>query len=82
MVSVEVNGLGEVLRVTVEPQLVEGGDREMIEDLLPAAINQALEKAKKLHAEAMGSTITGGMDMPGLSEAISQLTGSLGDEAK
>jgi DNA-binding YbaB/EbfC family protein len=74
MVEVEVNGLGEVLSVKIEPSLVENGDREMIEDLLPAAINQAVAKSKQLHVEAMKS-LTDGMDMPGLEEALSQITG-------
>ena len=75
LIEVEANGLGEVLRLRIDPQLVERKDREMIESLTPAAINQALEKAKKLHAEAMQS-LAGGMNIPGLDQAIAQLTGS------
>ena len=41
LVEVDVNGLGEVLAVRIDPSLVEKGDREMIEDLLPAAFNAA-----------------------------------------
>ncbi len=74
MVDVETNGLGEVLRVKIDPQLVANGDREMIEDLLPAAINQASMKAKQLHAEAMQS-MTEGLNVPGLNDALSQITG-------
>lgn len=74
MVQVEVNGLGETLRVTIDPALVEKGEREMIEDLLPAAINEAQQKAKALHAEAMQS-LTSDMDVPGLNEAIAKMTG-------
>lgn len=73
MVEVEVNGLGEVLAVRIEPTLVERGEREMIEDLLPAAMNQAVAKSKQLHMDAMKS-LTEGLDVPGLSEAISQIT--------
>ena len=36
LITVEVNGLGEVLQVQIDPSLIEKGDREMIEDLLPA----------------------------------------------
>lgn len=75
MVTVEVNGLGDVLKVSIEPQLVEKGDREMIEDLIPAAVNQASAKAKQLHVQAMQS-LTNGLDVPGLNEAISQMTGA------
>jgi hypothetical protein len=44
----------------------------MIEDLLPAAFNAAQQKARQLHAEAMRS-VTGGLSLPGLEDAISQL---------
>ncbi len=74
MVEVEVNGLGEVLRVKIDQSLVDQGDREMIEDLLPAAVNQAVVKSKQLHADAMRS-MTEDMNVPGLGEAISQITG-------
>jgi DNA-binding YbaB/EbfC family protein len=74
MVEVQVNGLGEVLRVKIDPLLVERGEREMIEDLIPAAVNQAVVKARQLHMDAMKS-ITEGFDMPGLNDALAQLTG-------
>jgi DNA-binding YbaB/EbfC family protein len=74
MVTVEVNGIGEVLSCRIDPSLVSQGDREMIEDLLPGAINQALGKAKQLHAEAVKS-MAQGLEMPGLNEMLSQLGG-------
>ena len=77
MVEVEVNGLGEVLRVKIDPALVQQGEREMIEDLLPAAVNQAVAKAKQLHVAAMKS-LTDEMELPGLSDALAQLTGNGG----
>lgn len=70
MVQVEVNGLGEMLRLSIDPALT---DREMLEDLVPAAVNQALAKAKQLHVEAMQS-LTADLDMPGLNEALAQMT--------
>jgi DNA-binding YbaB/EbfC family protein len=74
MVVVEVNGLSEVVRVTIDPTLVTRGETEMIEDLTAAAVNQALQKAKELHVAAMQS-LTEGMDVPGLEDALSQITG-------
>lgn len=74
MVEVEANGLGEILRVTIEQDLVDKGEREMIESLLPAAINQAVSKAKQLHVDLM----TDGIELPGLDQALAQLT--LGDD--
>lgn len=80
MVEVEVNGLGEILRVKIDPLLVEKGEREMIEDLLPGAINQAVTKARQLHLEAM-SSLTEGLPMPALSEIMAKMTGSRPDDA-
>jgi DNA-binding YbaB/EbfC family protein len=74
LVEVDVNGLGEALAVRIDPSLVAKGDREMIEDLLPAAFNAAQQKAKQLHKEALES-LTGGMQIPGLQEALAQLSG-------
>jgi DNA-binding YbaB/EbfC family protein len=74
LVEVDVNGLGEALAVRIDPTLIEKSDREMIEDLLPVAFNAAQQKAKGLHAEAMQS-LTGGIPLPGLQDALSQLTG-------
>ena len=74
MVEIEVNGLGEVLNCRIDPQLYEQKDHELMEDLIAAAVNQALVKSKQLHAEAMKS-LTGGMELPGLGEAMAKLTG-------
>jgi DNA-binding YbaB/EbfC family protein len=72
LIEVEVNGLGEVLRVRIDPKLVEQQDREMIEDLLPAATNQAIAKSRQLHADAV-KNMTSGMDIPGLGEALENI---------
>ena len=64
-VEVEVNGLGEVLAVRIDRALVEKQDCELIEDLLPAAINAAQQKAKGLQAEKM-QALTGGIQIPGI----------------
>ena len=72
LVEVEANGVGQILRVTIDPGLIERRDREMLEDLLPAAINQALAKAKEAHAEAFRD-LTGGMNMPALDDLMGKL---------
>ena len=74
LVEVDVNGLAEVLAVRIDPSLVERGDREMIEDLLPAAFNAAHEKARLLHAEAVRA-IAGGLPLTGIEQALAQMTG-------
>lgn len=74
MIEVEASGAGEVLAVRIEPELFAKGDREMIEDLLPGAVNQALEKGRQLHAELM-KDMTGDLNLPGLSDALADFTG-------
>ena len=75
MVEVEMNGLGEMLRLTIDPKLIERGEREMIEDLIPAAVNQAQVEIKKAHGEAMRGA-TEGLGIPGIDDAISKMTGA------
>ena len=72
LVEVEANGLGAVLAVRIDPTLMEKQEHELLEDLLPAAFNSAQQKAKQLHAEQM-QELTGGLNLPGLSEALSQM---------
>jgi nucleoid-associated protein EbfC len=65
MVKAKVSGKLEVLKVTIDPQVVESKDREMIEDLVVAAVNGAIRKAQEMMAEEM-SKLTGGLKIPGL----------------
>jgi DNA-binding YbaB/EbfC family protein len=74
MVTVDMNGLGQMLRLTIEPELVEKNEREMLEDLVTGAVNDAIQKSKQLHVDEMKS-LTMGMDVPGLDDAIANLTG-------
>ena len=71
MVEVEVNGLGQVVRVTIEPSLLENNEREMIQDLLPAAFNEAASRAKQMHVDAM-KELTGGISLPGMDDLLDQ----------
>jgi DNA-binding YbaB/EbfC family protein len=75
MVEVELNGLLEVLRCKIDPQLIAQGDGEMIEDLVTSAVNQAIAKGRQLHADAM-KDLTGGIELPGVQEAIEKFTGN------
>ena len=65
MVTAVVNGKLEVVRIHIEPQVFAANDREMLEDLVVAAVNEAIRKAQQLMAEAM-SRVTGGLKIPGL----------------
>lgn len=78
MVTVELNGLSEAVSCHVDPSLIgEGGDRELLEDLLVAAINQAVTKARIMHAEAM-QDVTGGMNLnlPGMPNPLGLAPGA------
>ena len=75
MVEVELNGLIEVLRCHIDPQLFSQNDRELIEDLVVAAVNQAVIKGKQMHADALRD-LTGGLPLPGgFHEALAKFTG-------
>lgn len=65
MVTVVANGKQEILSVKIDPEVLSGNDKAMIEDLVVAAVNEALRKARDLMAEEM-KTLTGGLQIPGL----------------
>ncbi len=65
MVTVQVNGRMEVLKITIDPVAVDARDVAMLEDLVLSATNVALQKARELMASEMGK-LTGGLNIPGL----------------
>jgi len=65
MVKAVVNGKQEVVSIEIDPEIANSGDKEMIQDLVVAAVNAALVKSKELMAEEMGK-LTGGINIPGL----------------
>ena len=65
MVTVTANGKQEVLSIRIEPEVVDPEDVEMLQDLVAAAVNEALKKAQEMVAEEMAK-VTGGMSIPGL----------------
>ncbi|MBK96029.1 MAG: YbaB/EbfC family nucleoid-associated protein [Planctomycetaceae bacterium] len=71
MVTVEMNGLGEVLQVSIDPALFEKQDAELMEDLVRAAMNTTKEKTKEVHAR-ITQELTAGMNIPGLEQALEQ----------
>jgi DNA-binding YbaB/EbfC family protein len=64
MVTAKVNGKKELLSLKIDPQ-VAGEDPEMLEDLVVAAVNEALRRVDEIVKEEMGK-ITGGLPMPGI----------------
>ena len=65
MVTVKVNGKKEVLSLEIKPEAVDPEDVEMLQDLVMAAVNEALRTAGDTMEREM-STLTGGMNVPGL----------------
>ena len=65
MVTVEVNGRQEVLGIKIDPQVVDPGDIEMLQDLIVAAVNDGLRRAQEMAAAEMGK-LAGGLNIPGL----------------
>lgn len=65
MVVVVANGAMEIVSITIEKDVVNPDDIEMLQDLVIAAVNEALRRAQQLVSEDMGK-VTGGMNIPGL----------------
>lgn len=65
VVKVVATGKREIREIVIGPEAIDPDDPEMLQDLVIAAVNQALEAASKLHEERM-SGITGGLKLPGL----------------
>lgn len=65
MVKAEVSGKQELLRLTIEPQAVEGGDVEMLQDLIVAAVNEALRISRESMEREM-TALSGGIKLPGM----------------
>ena len=65
MVKATVNGRLEIVRLQIEPSVLQGGDIEMLQDLVIAAVNQAVRAAQQQMADEM-SKLTGGLKLPGM----------------
>ena len=65
VVTVRANGAKKILSVKISPEAVDPDDVEMLEDLVTAAVNEALSKADAMMEQKMGG-ITGGMNLGGM----------------
>ena len=65
MVTVVANGKQDIVSITIDPEVVDKDDVEMLQDLIVAAINTARQKAQEIQTERM-SSLTGGLSIPGL----------------
>ncbi len=65
MVKVVANGRQQILSIEIEKEVVDPDDVEMLQDLVLAAVNDALVKSQEMVSEEMGK-LTGGMNIPGM----------------
>jgi DNA-binding YbaB/EbfC family protein len=65
VVSATVTGKQELLRVTIDPSAVDPQDVEMLQDLVVAAVNDALRASRELAEDKMAA-VTGGLKIPGM----------------
>ena len=65
MVKVVANGRQQILSLVIEPEVVDPEDVDMLQDLVLAAVNDALNKSQEMVSGEMGK-LTGGMNIPGL----------------
>lgn len=65
VVKVTANGHKQILNIEIQPEAVDPDDVEMLEDLVTAAVNEALKQVDELVAQDMGK-FTSGLNIPGL----------------
>jgi hypothetical protein len=65
MVKVAITGDLQIQSITIDPAAIDPDDVEMLQDMVTAAVNEAIRSAQELAATKMGD-ITGGMNLPGL----------------
>ena len=65
MVTATVNGAHELLELSIDPDVIDPEDKEMLEDMVVAAVNQAMQQAEEMAQQELGK-LAGGMNIPGL----------------
>jgi DNA-binding YbaB/EbfC family protein len=65
MVKIVMNGRQEILSIRIDPEVVNREEIEMLQDLIAAAVNEAIRKSQEMMQEEM-KKITGGLNIPGL----------------
>src|SRR5215211_7009217 len=64
MVSVKMNGQKQLLSIQINPEVFTGGDKDMLQDLIIAAVNEGIRKVDEAMAGQLGN-LTGGLKIPG-----------------
>jgi DNA-binding YbaB/EbfC family protein len=64
-IKIVIDGQQKIRSVTISPEVINAEDNEMLEDLVMAAVNEAIQKSQEMAASHLGS-LTGGLKLPGL----------------
>ncbi len=64
-ITVEITGRQKINNITIDPEVIDPDDVEMLQDLIVAAVNEAIEKSQTMASEKMDG-LTGGLNIPGL----------------
>ena len=65
MVSVKMNGQKQLLSIQIDPEVFSSGDKDMLQDLIVAAVNEGIRKVDETMQSQLGS-LAGGLKIPGL----------------
>jgi DNA-binding YbaB/EbfC family protein len=65
MVSIKMNGQKQLLSIQIDPEVFAGGDKDMLQDLIVAAVNEGIRKVDETMQSQLGS-LAGGLKIPGL----------------
>jgi DNA-binding YbaB/EbfC family protein len=71
MVTVTANGAGEIKQIKIDPKAIDANDPEMLEDMVLAAVNEAIRSARSLMEAKLGGVAggtLGGLGLPGLGQ--------------
>lgn len=71
MVSVTVTGQGLLTKIVIDPEVIDKSEKEMLQDLIRAATNEAIRKSQSMMKEELAK-LTGGMQIPGLFPGAAQ----------
>jgi nucleoid-associated protein EbfC len=64
LVTVQATGAGDILSIKIDPKAIDPDDAELLEDLVLAAVNEAIRSAQSLAQSKLGA-LTGGLGLPG-----------------
>jgi len=65
IIEIVINGQQEIKEIKIEPDVIDANEKEMLEDLILAAVNESIRQSKELAAQEMNK-LTGGINVPGL----------------